>query len=175
MPLHSGAVDALRRLRAQPIVSPRVFPVKGSRCPSTFVSRRFAQLCMKPELTIQIEKDGQQITKNRWSLHDLRRKANTDLRNVGASAKERSVLLGHKTTSINEVHYEALLPSRERMLIDSLDRRIGSVLVHDRNCVVLVHQGRCHCTQCVAVDVHDRNPATHRRVTLTAAIFHEGS
>ena len=120
MPLHSGAVDALHRLRAQPIVSPRVFPVKGSRCPSTFVSRRFAQLCMRAGLTMQVEKDGKQVTKNRWSLHDLRRKANTDLRNVGASAKERSALLGHKTTSVNEIHYEALLPSRERMLIDSL-------------------------------------------------------
>ena len=69
---------------------------------------------------MQVERDGQRVTKNRWSLHDLRRKANTDLRNVGASAKERSALLGHKTTSVNEIHYEALLPSRERMLIDSL-------------------------------------------------------
>jgi hypothetical protein len=29
-------------------------------------------------------------------------------------------LLGHRTTQVNEAHYEAVLPSRERELIDGL-------------------------------------------------------
>ena len=53
-------------------------------------------------------------------LHDLRRKANTDLRNRGASPKERAALLGHRCTSVNESHYEAVLPERQRQLIDDL-------------------------------------------------------
>lgn len=57
---------------------------------------------------------------NRWMLHGLRRKANIDLRNRGASPRERRALLGQRTQAVNESHYEATLPARERELIDDL-------------------------------------------------------
>lgn len=38
----------------------------------------------------------------------------------GCSAKERATPLGHRTTAVNEDHYEALLPGRERALIEAL-------------------------------------------------------
>ena len=71
-------------------------------------------------MTETVERAGKQIVKNKWSLHDLRRKSNTDLRNRGASPKERAELLGHRSTAVNETHYEAVLPSRERELVDGM-------------------------------------------------------
>lgn len=84
------------------------------------MSKLFAELCLQAELTTVVERDGERIVKNRWTLHDLRRKANTDLRNRGASPKERAALLGHRTTTVNEAYYEAMSSSRERELIDGL-------------------------------------------------------
>jgi len=77
-------------------------------------------LCIDAGLTITVEKDGVTRAKNKWSLHDLRKKANTDLRNRGASPKERQALMGHRSAVVNEAYYEAILPSRERELIDGL-------------------------------------------------------
>jgi integrase len=121
MPLHPAAVRALQDLRREPVIDRRVFPVRGSTNPASRISHLFAELCVKAGLTETVERDGKAVVKNPWSLHDLRRKANTDLRNHGAWAKERAALLGHRTTAVNEAHYEALLPSRERGLIDSLE------------------------------------------------------
>jgi integrase len=119
-PLHSAAVRALKDLRKQPVIGPMVFAVKGfTRSPSE-ASRAFSKLCVDAEITKAVTRDGQAVSKNRWTLHDLRRKANTDLRNQGASPKERQALLGHRSAAVNEANYEALLPDRERQLIDSL-------------------------------------------------------
>ena len=120
VPLHPAAVQALLGLRRQPVIDRKVFPVRGSSNPGSRVSHAFAKLCVDAGLTENADRDGRTVVKNRWSLHDLRRKANTDLRNGGASAKERAALLGHRTTTVNELHYEALLPDRERSLIDAL-------------------------------------------------------
>ncbi|GMU22574.1 MAG: hypothetical protein AMXMBFR13_26590 [Phycisphaerae bacterium] len=119
MPLHPAAVQALKALRQEPVIAPEVFPLK-STSPGPRASRLFADLCIKAGLTMTVERGGKQIVVNRWSLHDLRRKANTDLRNGGASPKERATLLGHRGTAVNESHYEATIPSRERELIDGL-------------------------------------------------------
>lgn len=119
MPLHPVAVEALRKLRREPVIDRKVFPVRGSRNPASRVSQLFAAVCRKAGLVREeVDRDGN--SKNLWSLHDLRRKANTDLRNRGASAKERCTLLGHKGTAVNEANYEAVIPARERELIDSL-------------------------------------------------------
>ncbi len=59
----------------------------------------------------------QNALQNRWKLHDLRRKSNTDLRNGGAVPKERATLPGHRDSAINESHYEATSAHRERELI----------------------------------------------------------
>lgn len=112
MPLHPAAVETLAELRRQPKIGAKVLAVK-SRSPGTYVSKMFARLCIETGVT---DANGS----NRWSLHDLRRKANTDLRNRGASPKGRAALLGHRTTVVNEEHYEAALPARERELIDGL-------------------------------------------------------
>ena len=120
IPLHPAAVAALRELRSEPIVDRLAFPVRESRNPASFVSHLFAAVCIQAGLTRMVERGGKTATKNRWRLHDLRKKANTDLRNRGASPKERAALLGHRTTEVNESNYEALLPSRERELVDGL-------------------------------------------------------
>ena len=36
------------------------------------------------------------------------------------SGPERAALLGHRTTDVDEAHYEAIIPVRERALIDGL-------------------------------------------------------
>lgn len=120
MPLHPVAVRELSALRNQPVLDRKVFPIRESINPGSRVSHLFADLCIKAGLTKILTRDGITTIKNKWSLHDLRKKANTDLRNSGASPKERAALLGHRTTAVNESHYEALLPGRERTLIDSL-------------------------------------------------------
>jgi integrase len=120
MALHPAAVTTLEDLRKQPVIDRCVFPVRESARPGSWVSRRFAEICVKAGLTTTKVLNGKQKEKNRWKLHDLRRKANTDLRNRGASNKERAALLGHRTTAVNEMHYEAMIPSRERELIDGL-------------------------------------------------------
>ena len=120
MPLHPIAVRALENLRRKPVIDQKVFPVRGTINPASRVSHLFAELCLRAGLSEQVERDGEIVTKNKWTLHDLRRKANTDLRNRGASAKERATLLGHRTTVVNEAHYEAIVPTRERELIDAL-------------------------------------------------------
>lgn len=119
MPLHRDAVEALKELRQQPVIGPKVFHVR-SRNPDSAVSHMFADLCVKVGVVETVDRDGKAVVKNKWSLHDLRRKANTDLRNRGASPKERAALLGHRSVSVNEGHYEAMLPSRERELVDGL-------------------------------------------------------
>ncbi len=121
MPLHPAAVMVLRRLRlTEPVIDPLVFPVKGYQRRGSRVSTLFGELCIKAGLVETVERNGKLLDKNRWTLHDLRRKANTDLRNRGASPKERMALLGHRTAAVNEAHYEAVLPDRERELIDGL-------------------------------------------------------
>ena len=50
----------------------------------------------------------------------MARFSGTRIRNAGASPKERAALLGHRTTAVNESNYEAILPDRERALIDGL-------------------------------------------------------
>ena len=119
-PLHADAVQALQQLRRAPVVDPKLFPMRQTRNRASYVSHRFSDLCVKAGLTMTVTRGGQTIVKNRWTLHDLRRKANTDLRNRGASPKERAALLGHRTTAVNEAHYEAILAGRGRQLIDSL-------------------------------------------------------
>jgi integrase len=120
MPLHSAAVDALKALRDRPVITPKVFAVRGFTTNASEVSRAFAKVCIAAGVTKAVERDGKSMVKNRWTLHDLRRKANTDLRNRGASPKERATMLGHRTTVVNEANYEAILPDRERELIDAL-------------------------------------------------------
>ena len=120
MPSHPAAVDALRSLRAQPTLDRKVFPVRGSKNPPTGVSRQFGKMCVRAGLTEPVEQGSASSVKNLWSLHDLRKKANTDLRNGGASRKERMALIGQLTNSVNADHYEALIPARERELIDGL-------------------------------------------------------
>jgi integrase len=119
-PLHTVAVKAIADLRREPVIDAKLFRVKGSRNPGSYVSHAFEGLCLKVGLTRQVKRGGEMVTKHRWTLHDLRRKSNTDLRNGGASAKERAALLGHRTTAVNASHYEARLPGRERALIDAL-------------------------------------------------------
>ena len=102
MPLHPSAVLALYELRSEPTIDRMVLPVRGSTNPASRMSYLFARLCVKAELTTEFERDGERAVKNRWTLHDLRRKANTDLRNRGASPKERAALLGNRTTTVNE-------------------------------------------------------------------------
>ncbi|MFH0980923.1 MAG: tyrosine-type recombinase/integrase [Planctomycetota bacterium] len=119
-PLHPAAVKALRDLRAQPVIDKAVFPVRGSLNAPSYVSHLFAQACLRAGLTETVERDGRVRVKNRWSLHDLRRKATTDLRNAGASPKERQTIIGQRTQSVGEQHYEAMQPARERALIDGL-------------------------------------------------------
>lgn len=121
MALHPAAVAALEDLRKLPIIDRHVFPIRESVSPGSWVSRRFAEICVKAGVTFSVQEgEGEPVEKNSWTLHDLRRKANTDLRNRGASSKERAALLGHRTTAVNETHYEAMIPSRERELIDGL-------------------------------------------------------
>jgi len=121
IPLHPAAVAALQGLRrCELVIDPLVFPVRGTTNRGTRVSKLFADACVKAGLTETVNRDGASVVKNRWSLHDLRRKANTDLRNGGASPKERMALLGHRTQAVNEAHYEAVLPDRERKLVDTL-------------------------------------------------------
>jgi len=107
-------------LRNGPVIDPKVFPVHGSVNPASRVTHLFTELCIRAGLTKTVKQKGKMVVKNKWCLHDLRRKANTDLRNRGASAKERAALLGHRTTSVNETHYETTVPTRERELIDGL-------------------------------------------------------
>lgn len=125
MPLHPDAVEALKRLRAEPRIDRLVFPVVATaKNKGALVSTRFATLCCRAGLTVEaVDRKGRTYTKNAWSLHSLRKKANTDLRNAGASPKERAGLLGHRSVEVNEQHYESLLPSRERSLIDALPSR----------------------------------------------------
>lgn len=119
-PLHPDAVAAVKTLRRHPVIDRKLFPIRESKSPGSYVSHLFAKLCVDAGLTAETEHDGETVSKNRWKLHDLRRKSNTDLRNGGASTKERSALLGHRTDAVNEAHYEAILPERERNLIDAL-------------------------------------------------------
>lgn len=86
------------------------------------MSPLFAELCVRAELPTVSERDGERVVKNRWTLHDHRREANTDLRNRGASPKERAALLGHRTATVNEAYYEAVSSNRERELIDGLPK-----------------------------------------------------
>lgn len=116
-PLHPAAAGVLRKLRAEPVIDRKVFPIHGSTNPESRVSHLFADLCVAAGLT---KVGGAEGIKNRWTLHDLRRKANSDLRNNGASPKERQALIGHRSQSVSEDHYEAVTPERSRMLIDSL-------------------------------------------------------
>lgn len=94
MPLHRDDVAVLRELRVQPVIGPKVFNVK-SQNPESAVSHMFGDLCIKAGLVEKTIHKSKAVVKNRWSLHDLRRKANMDLRNRGASPKERAALLGH--------------------------------------------------------------------------------
>ena len=119
MPLHPVAVEALTAFRQEPKITPKVFDLAGRN--PTYVSRAFARLCVQIGLTTTVTTDeGEPRLKNQWRLHDLRRRANTDLRNRGASPKERAALLGHRCISVNEKHYEAVLPERQRQRIDDL-------------------------------------------------------
>lgn len=120
MPIHPAAVQALATLRQQPVINNRVFPVRGVRDPGSYVSHLFSQVCINAKLTKEIETDSGSKVTNRWTLHHLRKKANTDLRNRGASRKERMALIGHNSDAVSEAHYEAIQPERERQLIDSL-------------------------------------------------------
>ena len=119
MPLHPLAVQALEEPRKEPMIDQKVFPVRRSTRPGPWISRVFADLCIKAGLTREVERDGGRVAKNRGTLHDLCRKANTHLRNGGASAKERTSLMGHRTTAVNEGYYKADLPDRQRALIDA--------------------------------------------------------
>lgn len=109
MPLHPDAAKALKRLRNIPRIDRLVFPVdSGAKNKGPVVSQAFAELCVRAGLTVSVEHAGKQTVKNKWTLHDLRRKCNTDLRNLGASPKKRATLIGHRSTDVNEEHYEAI-------------------------------------------------------------------
>jgi integrase len=128
MPLHPDAAKALERLRNIPRIDRLVFPVDSdAKNKGPVVSKAFADLCGRAGLTVTVERAGIEAVKNKWTLHDLRRKCNTDLRNLGASPKERATLIGHRSTDVNEEHYEAIQPNRERELIDGL-RSFGSMV-----------------------------------------------
>jgi integrase len=111
--LSTSAVQAMRSLRLQPVVDRLVFPVRESAKPDSWVSRRVGEVCVEAGLVD--EKGG-----NRWSLTDIRRKLTTDLRNLGASMKERQAIMGHRSESVNERHYEAVEVQRLARLIGGL-------------------------------------------------------
>lgn len=121
MPLAPAAVEALRRLRAEPVIDARVFPVRESHAkrPETHVSRLWkeARERVKPTLPadMQVCPDGRG-----WELNWLRKKSNTDLGMAGANEKERMAFLGHKTLDVNQQHYLGLVPERLRSIADSL-------------------------------------------------------
>jgi hypothetical protein len=52
-------------------------------------------------------------------LYDLKRKANTDARNAGASAKERMAIVGHTEEATNRI-YESIQPKRLREIADQM-------------------------------------------------------
>ena len=55
----------------------------------------------------------------RWCPYDLKRKRTTDLRNAGASAKERCALVGHADLATNQI-YESVQPQRLREIVDGM-------------------------------------------------------
>jgi hypothetical protein len=116
-------VEALRDLRSHPVVVAHqhtsladravgvdgngravdqelVFPIRGYQCPANETSDLFADLCIRAGLTNQ---DG----KNKWSLHDLRRKANDDIMRAGGTLREAMSLTGHSTAEVNWRHYQS--------------------------------------------------------------------
>lgn len=59
MPLHAVAIDTLQKLRREPDIDQRVFPVRGSLNPAGRVSHLFADLCVAVGLTKTVDRDGQ--------------------------------------------------------------------------------------------------------------------
>lgn len=123
IPLDEHVLETLQDLRASPVavVHPHtpiadravrvdedgravddeaVFPIRGYRRPACEVSEAFAELCVRAGLT---DKNG----KNRWTLHDLRRKANMDIQRAGASLREAMSLTGHATPQVNIANYQS--------------------------------------------------------------------
>jgi integrase len=110
-PLHPAAVEALKELRAEPKIGPNVFFFRGlntEKSKTSHMSKALREACTAAGLA------------HNWTLTHIRKKGNTDLRNLGASPKERATIRGHRTVDVNERHYEAILPDRERALIDGM-------------------------------------------------------
>ena len=66
---------------------------------------------------------------NRWTLHDLRRKANDDIQRAGASLREAMALTGHSSAAVNVQHYQSADPARMRELVGNLSGFQGLRLV----------------------------------------------
>lgn len=67
--------------------------------------------------------------KNRWTLHDLRRKANQDIQRAGGSLREQMALTGHKSVQVNVLHCQSADPDRMRQLVGSMSGFKGLRLI----------------------------------------------
>jgi integrase len=119
VPLPQSATVALSALRQEPSIDRMVFPVRGIRHKGQEISRLWAVARDKAMGSLP---EQLRTTPNGdpWLFKHLRKKANTDLRNLGASSKERMAVLGHSSSDINEQHYEGLQPERLRKIADGL-------------------------------------------------------
>ncbi len=147
IPLYEPTVAALRDLQRSPIALQHirtpladrelcvdadrhacddeyVFAVRGFAHPEIVVNKRFAEPCVQAGLT-NAEK------KNRWSLHDLRRKANEDIQRAGGSIPEQMALTGHSSAQVNVMHHQSADPDRMRALIGAMSGFKGLRLVRD--------------------------------------------
>ena len=95
-----------------------VFPVRGYLRPGCLVSVLFTDLCVSAGL-----KNAQ--GEHRWTLHDLRRKANDDLQRAGASLREAMALTGHASVAVNVKHYQSADPARMKELVGKMTGMSG--------------------------------------------------
>ncbi len=87
--LHPAAVTPLEMLRREPVIDRKVFLLKQTGNPKSYVSHAFADLCIDAGVARKVIRKGRVALKNGWKLPDLRRKSNTDLRSGGAGRKGR--------------------------------------------------------------------------------------
>lgn len=122
-PLDCRVIEALRDLRANPVAvvmrhtSPEaakilvgadgladdnehVFAVRGYAKPKSEISTRVADLFVRAGFK---DADGGP----RWTLHDLRRKANQDIMRAGGTIREAMSLTGHSSPSVNIANYQS--------------------------------------------------------------------
>ncbi len=122
VPLPVAAVAAIRKLREQPLIDRRVFPVRETTAANagSWISNKVAAMCVEAGLVETVERDGKPIVQNKWRLTDVRRRMNTDLGMLGATKKEQVAVTGHRSEDVNTKHYECVVSGRLRELTDKL-------------------------------------------------------